>query len=147
HRREAAEMMQTIAGCRRALAAVAYRPTERRWLGQCGADTDSGPCQVDLVARIDAEQVTCRGCGSVHDVAARRQWLAEIVRGYAYTAAEIADACGIPAATIRSWARRGRIVAVGAAGSRPGHVPGDVLPRAWPRRSGPRDSRREAGYA
>src|SRR5690606_9584462 len=47
HRREAAEMMQTIAGCRRALAAVAYRPTERRWLGQCGADTDSGPCQVD----------------------------------------------------------------------------------------------------
>src|SRR5690606_42125757 len=45
HRREAAEMMQTIAGCRRALAAVAYRPTERRWLGPCGADTARRPCQ------------------------------------------------------------------------------------------------------
>jgi len=113
HRREAAEMVQTIADCRRALAAVAYRPTERRWLGQCGADTDSGPCQVDLVARIDAKQVTCRGCGTTHDVAARRQWLAEVVRGYAYTASEIEQAYGIKAGTIRQWAHRGRIVATG----------------------------------
>jgi len=144
HRREAAEMVQTIADCRRALAAVAYRPTERRWLGQCGADTDSGPCQVDLVARIDAKQVTCRGCGATHDVAARRQWLAEVVRGYAYAAAEIADAYGIPAATIRSWAHRGRIVAVGEVDGRPVYPLGDVLRVASEARWRSRlDSRRE----
>ena len=113
HRREAAEQVQLIALCRRTLAGVADGPAERRWLGQCGAETPDGPCRADLHARIDAEQTTCRECGARHDVAERRAWLAETVRGYSYTASEIEQAYGIKAGTIRQWAHRGRIVATG----------------------------------
>lgn len=113
HRREAAEQAQLIALCRRTLVGVADGPAERRWLGQCGADTPDGPCRADLHARIDAEQTACRECGARHDVAERRAWLAETVRGYAYTASEIEQAFGIKAGTIRQWAHRGRIVATG----------------------------------
>src|SRR5690606_2984507 len=95
------------------LPGAAVGPAGRRWRGQGGDETRDGPGRAHLHARIDAEQTTCRECGARHDVAERRAWLAETVRGYSYTASEIEQAYGIKAGTIRQWAHRGRIVATG----------------------------------
>ncbi|MDG4784338.1 hypothetical protein O7626_39565 [Micromonospora sp. WMMD1102] len=119
-----------ISAAARVITSVVDGPGDRRWLGQCGAETDDGECRADLHARAYAATATCRACGAVVDVATRRAELGSLVRGYSYTAAEIAAAYPIRAARIRQWASRGRIVATGEHHGRPTYDLGDVLKRA-----------------
>ncbi|MCX5066920.1 hypothetical protein OOJ91_13795 [Micromonospora lupini] len=92
---------------------VATGPTERRWLGQCGADLDDDRrCTADLHARVGARVAVCRACGTRHAVAERRAFLDGQTADQAYTARQISLAYPqIPEGTIRSWAKRGEIVA------------------------------------
>lgn len=119
HQPEAAEAIRDLATAARVLTALVDGPADRRWLGQCGADTDAGTCDIDLHARLTATTATCRGCGARHDVRQRRTWLAEVARSYAYTAREIEQAYGVRAGTIRVWAHRGRLAAAGEVDGRP----------------------------
>lgn len=126
HHRAAAEHLAIIAACRRAVASVVFGPTEKRYLGPCGADVVRAEmvgdqwesqvvaCDGDVYGRPGAEQGTCRACGARVDQGERRAWLDDEVRQYAYTAKEIADAYGINIKTIRSWRDRGRLVEHGA---------------------------------
>lgn len=127
HRQEATEAFRDIAAAARILTSLLDGPGERRWLGQCGADTPEGRCPTDLYARPSADYATCRTCEARHEVRQRRAWLDDTVRGYAYTATEISQAYDIPAGTIRVWAHRGRITASGEVDGRPVYPLGAVL--------------------
>lgn len=127
HREEADEYARDIAACARVIVGVAGTAGERRWLGQCGMPTEAGRCATDLHARLDATTVVCRSCGTRYDVASRRAWLDETVRGHTYTAREISEAYRIAAGTIRSWACRGQLTAAGEYAGQPLYRLGDVL--------------------
>jgi hypothetical protein len=91
-------------------------------------DRDLPPCDGDVYGRPNAEKGRCRTCKAEHDQDARRKWLDETVRGYTYTAREIADAYEINVKTIRSWADRGHLTAHGQdRDGRPLYNLGDVL--------------------
>ena len=115
----AAAVMAEVADCASRLRSVVNGPAEQRFLGPCGAevtwDDDDNeiprdrPCTGDVYGRPDAQQGTCRTCGARWPVEARRTYLGGEVRDHAYRAAHIADAYGISADTIRSWASRGKL--------------------------------------
>jgi hypothetical protein len=130
HRGAWAEFHTDVAAAERVLRAVVDGPPPRRWLGQCGAPGDDGPCRHDITARAGASTARCR-CGASVVVADRLAELAHLVRGYSYTAAEIAEAYPeIRANTIRVWASRGRILPTGEIDGRPTYDLGEVLDRA-----------------
>lgn len=122
HRQESTEAFDTFAAAARVLVGLVDGPGERRWLGQCGDD-----CTTDLYARVGATFAECGTCGTRHDVADRRAWLDETARGYSYTAAEIEQAYGIRANTIRVWHHRGRVQSSGEVDGRPLFQLGAVL--------------------
>ena len=123
------EHLAVIAECARVVRGTVNGPAEKRYLGPCGAPlvaitpevaAEQGidpanaarglaPCDGDVYGRPGAERGTCRTCGARVDQDARRAWLDDEVRQYAYTAKEIADAYGINIKTIRSWRDRGRL--------------------------------------
>jgi hypothetical protein len=70
-------------------------------------------CEGDVFARHGSQYGQCRACGATYDVADRRTWLDGEVRAHAFRAAHIAQAYGLSADTIRSWAARGQLVAHG----------------------------------
>jgi hypothetical protein len=113
HRSYVTEAYADIRAACAIVRAIAAGPTERRWLGQCGADLDDDTrCPADLHAHPDARTARCRACGTRHDAAERRAFLDGQTRDQAYTARQISQAYPqIPEATIRSWAARGEIVA------------------------------------
>lgn len=131
HRAEVVEFDRDVAAVARVIAATIDGPGDRRWLGQCGAATDDGDCPTDLHARADAATATCRTCGTTAVVATRRAELGRLVRGYSYSASEIAAAYPhVKATRVRKWAERGRIVATGEYDGRPVYDLGEVLDRA-----------------
>lgn len=127
-----------IAACARRIRGVVDGPSEKRYLGPCGAlkhrcegllpddwpEADCGnhvpheahdrePCEGDMRARIGpdgriAETGRCDTCGATVDTAERTAWLDSEVRNYAYRASEIQDAYGVNANLIRQWATPGR---------------------------------------
>ena len=130
HRVEVDEVARDVAAAVRVLRGVVDGPSPRRWLGQCGAIGHDGPCRLDLGARPGATTARCR-CGASVVVADRLAELAELVRGYSYTAAEISEAYPeIRANTIRVWASRGRLLPTGEIDGRPVYDLGEVLDRA-----------------
>lgn len=144
HRREWSELHADVAAAERVLRSVVDGPPPRRWLGQCGAPGDDGPCRLDIVATPGKDTARCR-CGASVVVADRLAELAVLVRGYSYTASEIAEAYPeIRANTIRVWASRGRILATGEVDGRPTYDLGEVLDRARDelRRRAEREARR-----
>ena len=144
HRQEWAELYRDVAAAERVLRSVVDGPPPRRWLGQCGAPGEDGPCRLDITARAGATVAQCR-CGASVVVADRLAELALLVRGYSYTAAEIAEAYPeIRANTVRVWASRGRILATGEIDGRPTYDLGEVLDRARDelRRRAEREARR-----
>lgn len=95
--------------------AVDY-PDERRYAGMCSAPLpDGGMCEEDLYARAEQTMLRCRGCGSTHDVAARRDVLASAVADQLATAVECSRIAPhllgreLSASTVRSWAADGRL--------------------------------------
>lgn len=96
----------------RAARAVIDRAPDRKVVGKCDA------CAAVLVSSRQAGLVRCRYCGREHDLQVlaevRVRALAELVLDAAGVAVALGTAVGtrVPAATVRSWTRRGQLVAV-----------------------------------
>lgn len=92
--------------------AVIDRAPDRKVVGKCGT------CAAVLVSSRQAGMVRCRYCGREHDLEelaeVRVRALAELVLDAAGVAVALGTAVGsrVPAATVRSWTRRGQLVAV-----------------------------------
>lgn len=123
HERTAGDALRDIAACERITMGIVDPRADRRYLGPCRTDG----CEADIYARVGLSYATCRTCDALHAVAERRAWLDGEVRRHSYTAAEIAEAYGIRAGTIRVWAHRGRVVADGEVDDRPTYPLGEVL--------------------
>lgn len=68
-----------------------------RWYaGKCSATTRVGEadvcCTAELYADADSGAITCRACGTRHDVSERREFLLREAKGYLVTATEAASA-------------------------------------------------------
>lgn len=90
------------------------RPADLVYAGPC-------PCGTDLYARPEAPQVTCRGCGTEHRVADRREWMLAAIddalfhaAGAAHVLTSLGEECS--AERVRQWASRGRVLAHGCDG-------------------------------
>lgn len=92
-------------------------PPERVFLGVCD-------CTAELWAAMDASRVRCRGCETEHDPADLKDGLLSKVAGHLVTAQEFSGYAvrylGVPVrgqerleASVRTWASRGRVEAVG----------------------------------
>jgi hypothetical protein len=116
-KRWAEEFLADIEACAGVIRGVASGPKERRYLGPCGAECDvcdvpePHTCEGAVYGGIGGRWATCKDCGARYDQAVRIAERAELAHGYWYTAAEIADAYGIPASTIRVWHHRGLLQA------------------------------------
>lgn len=126
HRPEVDEFIADVAACARVVAGIARGPREQKYLGPCGApispeshqpaDPDSPgtiDCPGDVYGHPGAVYGVCRACGASYDTAPRRAWLDDTVRGYTFTATQIAEAYaeqGVNVNTIRTWHSRGILV-------------------------------------
>jgi uncharacterized Zn finger protein (UPF0148 family) len=88
---------------------VVDRRPDRWYAGPCGFDGDGREeaCSTELYAEVGEGYIRCPTCGEQWDVAARR-------RAIAATVAAALTSLGqeVPAATVRSWARRGKLKVV-----------------------------------
>lgn len=139
-----------IGDCAGRMRSLVEGPAAQRYLGPCGAqvvvddetnrlieaygdDPAAGlvlatrECEGDVYGVPGAEKGRCKTCGATVDQDARRAWLDDVVRDYAYTAAEIADAYRINVNTIRTWLHRGQLTAHGEYAGGPLLKLGDVL--------------------
>jgi hypothetical protein len=115
------EFLVDIAAAARIVAGIARGPSAQKYLGPCGADVlgeFERECEGDVYARVYADGTvartgTCRTCRATVETDERIAWLDGEVRGHAFRAAEIAQAYGLRANTIRVWATRGVLVAHG----------------------------------
>lgn len=91
------------------------RPPEKLVAGECA----TGDCAAVLFARPGDRSVKCRECGAVHDVAERRQWMADSAGEFYVTAAVALEWARIfldkriPDGTWWSWKSKGKVVAWG----------------------------------
>jgi len=116
---------------------VIDRPEELWYAGPCGGSIRQPDgfleCGWKLWARLDEPMIKCRNCHTTWDVLARRKWLSEAGRAHLESAGVIASAVTImrrrrlPASTIRSWAHRGHLAAMGTYDGRTLYRVGDVL--------------------
>jgi len=131
HRADAAHFYEDLAAADRLIRGLANGRPERRYLGPCGAageiDTSmaTGPmggirqvhvgltCNGDVYTQVGDTTGHCNTCGTRYPVAARRQWLDDVVRDHLFTASEISAAYPIKRNTINQWAARGRLTAKG----------------------------------
>jgi hypothetical protein len=150
HRQEVSEALSGIAAAARVVAGIARGPGSQKYLGPCGAtlcslcglvehghvcegDIPVWDCEGDIYARVYADGTVakagaCRTCRATVATDERTAWLDAEVRGHAFRAAEIGNAYGIRANTIRVWADRGLLVAHGHdRDGRPLFNVGDVL--------------------
>ena len=104
-------------GVRKAKQAI-DRPAEKVFAGPCNTEVRglgaTALCSADLYARVGKAEVTCRECGAVHDVKARREWMLSEVRHYDADAALMAGiltsfGLQIDSSTIRKYAADGLI--------------------------------------
>lgn len=102
----------------------------------CEATHAGIECRTELYARAGAPSVCCVSCGTVYDVVARRTWMLEQVEDRLMHSTELAIIAHylgvkVAAATIRGYAKHGRITPHAYDTSRHPHRPlyriGDVL--------------------
>lgn len=98
------------------------RPETRYYAGPCHHEWQDPErpgewvlCGRVLWARIDQDTITCTGCGTRYETAARRDWLLRSAEDTTAPAPVIASALTImlrrrvSASTLRSWAHRGQL--------------------------------------
>jgi hypothetical protein len=113
------------------------RPPTLAYLGPCSCSPDARGRPVEIYARPNAVEATCRGCNETYTVADRREWLLKRAEDQLLTAAECSRALPnllqrpLTAAMVRGYARRGRLTPRPAHPLDPRHDPryrvGDVL--------------------
>lgn len=138
YREEGPVLLEEIEQMRSQVRRFVDRPTPTWYAGPCGAHylDDDGllqECDADLHALSGADQVTCRGCDTTHDVGQRRQWLLGLAEDRLLRAEHLARAVTVLAepvtsAQIRGYAFRKRLVPKGRdAGDHPLYRVGDLL--------------------
>jgi hypothetical protein len=128
HHPDAHEAVDELSFAARQARSVVDRAPDRWYAGRCEhVDLDaqveaivtSGPeppkCPEELYVREGSSTVSCRTCGTEHDVAQRRAKLARVVKDRLATASELTSAVSnlarpISLNTIKSWVRRRRLV-------------------------------------
>lgn len=128
HRPEAGEAFDELLDACRLFVRVVDRPAERWYAGRCDVDG----CQAELYPVAGVTTVTCRDCGSKHDLDERKRDLLvqaeDVLSGASWCAATLTR-LGLPAKvnTVVTWAKRGRLIAKSAdAAGRPLYRFGDV---------------------
>lgn len=136
HQSDADQFLTDVEAAARVVRGLARGRAEQRYLGPCGAlwwhsqachampqphvlkcecwchqgIAEMRACEGDVYGRRGAHTGTCRTCGAQVDQDERRAWLDGEVRDHAFRAAEIANAYGVNANTIRTWHARGLLV-------------------------------------
>ena len=91
--RWAEDMLDEMLSIERRLARLIDRPADKWYAGKCSTSDESGnSCEAELYAEAEKGTITCRACGTRHDVAARRDFLLKEASGYDVTATEAAVA-------------------------------------------------------
>jgi hypothetical protein len=108
------------------------RPPDRIFAGICSQHTPDGQCVEWLYANPGASVVTCRACGTHHDVNDRREVLRQAAEDVLATAAEVSRSVTwlgehIKPDRIRQWASRGRLAKRAEDDGKPLYRIGDVL--------------------
>lgn len=133
----AGELVDEIAwATNRAFIAI-DRPPTLTYLGPCSCSPDARGRPVEIYARPNAVETTCRGCNEVYRVADRREWLLKLAEDQLLTATECSRALPnlmqrpLTAAMVRGYARRGQLTQKPPHPLDPRHDPryrvGDVL--------------------
>jgi len=112
-----AEVSERVGACWRAID----RAPALWFAGPC---TD---CDAPMYTRPEALIVVCRLCAASYPTEGRRRFLLESARDYRLTIPELGRALLVPAATLRSWHRRGRLSPDGEADGQVTYRIGDVL--------------------
>jgi hypothetical protein len=129
HHPWAADMLDEIDHAVDAAIRAVDRPRSRVYAGPCPVDD----CGQDLYARPASAHATCTGCGTQHDVQARREWMLAAVEDVVDTASVVAATVTslgthVTAARVRQWAHRKRILAHSIdPNGRPRYLVRDVL--------------------
>ena len=107
---------------------VVDRRPDRVYVGPCNgagftvrkADAPDQGCGFELFAKADAANVACQRCGTVYDVALRRQWMLEASEDYLLTLTEMTRALpgitgglSVKESTLKTWRSREQLVAKG----------------------------------
>jgi hypothetical protein len=109
------EITDAVAKCHRLID----RRAEKMYAGKCSSETDDGPCPEELYVNVGAKVVKCRACGTVWNVAERREWLLVEAEEVLAPAVEISRAVSwlgtepLTAERVRQWASRGRLAVRG----------------------------------
>lgn len=135
------EMLDELLDLERRLRRIIDRPAERWYAGVCSAPTGDGQCPAELYATSSRGGLTCRDCGSVHDIRTRRELLLNEAEHMLVTASEAARAIVVWSdydrgenrlvRRISTWRERNRIQVRGhrieMGTERPTYRLGDVL--------------------
>lgn len=112
-------------------------------LGECTAIEDPEgnplpePCRTVVYSRAGAHTARCRGCGGVHVVAQRREWMIGYLATEPFTTGECARLLSymgkaVGASTVRAWAAQGKLTAQDEDGrGHPRYLMGDVVRLAF----------------
>jgi hypothetical protein len=114
---------EVIYACHQARAAIDRPDDPRVFLGPCGTRQHypNGTvieCTTEVYGVPWREQTTCEGCGTVHTISRRQEWLRERLRHYLGTAPEVAGFLRVTgvdctAEMIRGYAHRKRVTPAG----------------------------------
>ena len=88
----APQILSEFLDLERRLVRMIDRPSDRWYAGRCGFSDEHGECTAELYAQEDRGTIVCPGCGILHDVAERRDFLLAEAAAYVVTASEAARA-------------------------------------------------------
>lgn len=92
---------------------------DRWYCGVCSHDEDGELCTEELYVHAGRHEVTCRVCGTTHDVADRRTAMLDAAEDTLLTLSEMTRALALTGAAtvtrkqLEGWVRRGRLVRSG----------------------------------
>lgn len=111
HHEAGPEAVDEIAAAVRQAERAIDTGIERIFADVCGVDG----CPEALYAHLGRDRVRCRACGTVHEVAPRREAMLGQVSKMLLPAHQVADACAVLGSPVtpdrvRQWATRGRLI-------------------------------------
>jgi hypothetical protein len=88
----APQLLDELLNLEHRLSRFVDRPADRWYAGKCSTIIDGIVCTADLYATVERGTTECRVCGTMHDVATRREFLLREAEDNLVTATEAAGA-------------------------------------------------------